>query len=466
MRGAVAAAEFAIARMNSFIWSPFMLAVLLGTGFYFSVRTGFIQVFKLKSVLRETVGKAFRSGGAKASKGGITPFQALSTALGGTLGTGNIAGVAAAITIAGPGAVFWMWFSALFGMMTKYAEIVLAIRYRRRDARGEWLGGPMIYIGEGLRMKRLAAAYAFLGVAASFGVGNLVQANAVSAAVSDAFGVPPLYTGICLAAIVGLTVVGGIKNIASVTEKVIPFMSVLYTLSALLVILCRWHALPRAAALILSGAFTPAAPIGGFAGAAVSVAVQKGISRGIFTNEAGLGSASIAHAAAETDHPARQGLWGIFEVFFDTVVMCSVTAFAILSTDVWTSGLTGVSLTIAAFDTVLRGAGKYVIAVSLAVFAFASILAWSFYGKKCAAYLFGERCNNYYLTAFVAAAALGAITAPHLVWELSDALNGLMAVPNMIGLICLSGVVIRLTKDGLRKMRFHVKVLSIVDKKT
>lgn len=430
-----------------------MLAILLGTGLYFSIRTGFIQIFKFKAIMKETIIKSLKKRHVKKDSGSITPFQALSTALAGTIGTGNIAGVATAITIAGPGAIFWMWVSAFFGMMIKYAEIVLAIKYRKKNSHGEWIGGPMIFIEEGLNMKWLACVYAFLGVVASFGVGNMTQANSIASAMRDAFNVCPLTTGIILSVLVGITVAGGIRKIASITEKVVPLMSIFYIASAMLVILFNIKNVPSVAALILTSAFKPFAPIGGLAGVTVATAIQKGVSRGIFTNEAGLGSASIAHAAADTDHPSRQGLWGIFEVFFDTIVMCSITAFAILVTEKWTGGLTGSSLTVSAFDTVLHGVGKYVVAISLAFFAFSSILAWSLYGKRCVEYMVGEKYNKYYLFVFLLAIVLGSVAELHLVWEISDALNGLMVIPNLIGLIGLSGVVISTTREGMKKMK-------------
>ncbi len=439
--------------INAFVWSPFIVAIFLGTGLYFSVRTGFMQVFKFKSIMRNTIGRTLRKQPANRAAQGVTPFQALSAALAGTLGTGNIAGVAAAITIGGPGTIFWMWVSAFLGMMTKYAEIVLAIRYRTKSKTGEWSGGPMMYIEKGLGAKWLSCIYALFGIAASFGVGNMAQANSISSAMSVAFDIPPLITGITIAVVVGMVIAGGIRQITFVTEKTVPLMSVLYIASALVVIFCHFKSVPRAAMLIFSGAFTPCAPIGGFVGSTVALAVQKGISRGVFTNEAGLGSASIAHAAADTDCAARQGMWGIFEVFFDTIVMCSITAFAILVTDVWASGASGAALTAFAFDTVMYGFGKYVIAISLAFFAFASILAWSYYGKKCVEYLAGERFSKLYILVFLLSAVLGSVLELKLVWEISDSLNGLMALPNIIALIGLSGVVIKITKEDTRRMK-------------
>ncbi len=446
----------AIAQINStinhLVWGPVMITVLLGTGFYFTVRTGFLQIFKFRSVISETIIQPLLCHVSKKDKGGISPFQALSTALAGTIGTGNIAGVATAITIAGPGAIFWMWVSAFLGMMTKYAEVTLAIKYRKRNTRGEWIGGPMIFIEKGLHMKWLASLYAVFGVAASFGVGNMAQSNSISSAMHAAFHVSPLLTGIALASLVGISVIGGVKKIAMITEKVVPAMSVFYILGALIVIIVNFSGIPHAVAIIFSGAFHPSAPIGGFAGATVATAIQKGIARGVFTNEAGLGSASIAHAAANTDHPARQGLWGVFEVFFDTIVMCSITAFAIMVSGAWTNGQSGSALTAFAFDTAMPHFGKYIVAISLIFFAFSSILAWSFYGGKCIEYLAGARYIKYYTLLFLSVIVFGAISELHLVWDISDTLNGLMAIPNLIGLLGLSEVVIRTTKEGFRQL--------------
>ncbi|OQB14984.1 MAG: Amino-acid carrier protein AlsT [Firmicutes bacterium ADurb.Bin193] len=453
MNSAVGFIEKIIALINGLVWSPFMLTVLLGTGLYFSARSGFMQIFKLKAIIKEIVSKCFKKTPGDADRGAITPFQALSTALAGTIGTGNIAGVATALTIAGPGAIFWMWVSALVGMMTKYAEIVLAIKFRRKNPKGEWIGGPMFYIGEGLKMKHLAFIYAFLGVVASFGAGNMAQSNSVSSAMEEAFGIPPLLTGMFLAVFVGITVAGGVKKIAAVAGTVVPLMSLFYMFSAVVVLLINIIKIPAAVALIMKSAFTASAPAGGFMGATVAAAIRKGTARGIFTNEAGLGSASIAHASADTDHPFRQGLWGIFEVFFDTIVMCSITAFAILVTDKWTEGLTGTALTVSAFNSVIDGLGSYTIPVSLLFFAFSSVLAWAFYGRKCLEYIGGERYARIYLFVFISAIIAGATAKLELVWELSDALNGLMLIPNIIGLIGLSGIVVRETRDGQKRIR-------------
>lgn len=438
-------------KINYIIWSPFTLLIILGAGLYFSVRTGFLQFFKIGSIIKNTVGKSLKEDPAKTTKGSISPFQALSTALAGTIGTGNIAGVATAITIAGPGAIFWMWFSAILGMMTKYAEIVLAIKYRRKNSKGEWTGGPMFFIEKGLKMRWLAFAYALLGAICSFGVGNITQANSISSAIGNAFNINPLTTGIVLSITIGICVAGGVKKIASITEKLVPFMSVFYLLSALIVILFNFKTIPEVMVLIIESAFKPIAPIGGFMGATVATSIQKGVSRGIFSNEAGLGSASIAHAAADTNHPFSQGLWGIFEVFFDTIVVCSITAIAILVTGEWTSDLTGSPLTIAAFDTVLLGAGKYIISISLTLFAFTSILAWSFYGRKCVEYAMGEKYITPYMVIFLITLVIGAIAEINVVWEVSDSLNGLMVIPNLIGLIGLRRIVVDCTRDGLRK---------------
>jgi AGCS family alanine or glycine:cation symporter len=414
---------------------------------YFTFSTRFFQIRGFKSMLRECIITPFRTRKTKPETGSVTPFQALTTALGGTIGTGNIAGVATAIAIAGPGAIFWMMIAAFMGMMTKYAEVVLSLHFRRRS-RGEWMGGPMVFIEDGLKMRWLACTYALLAILASLGSGNMVQSNSIAMAIQDAFSIPPIVTGIILCIAVGITVLGGIKKIANVSERLVPAMSLLYTAGALLVIICNYTQIPHAFKLMLSSAFTPIAPIGGFAGAGVAVAMRNGISRGIFTNEAGLGSASIAHATAQTDNPARQGLWGIFEVFFDTLVMCMITALAILVSGSWNNGLSGSSLTVSAFETVMPNSGKYLIAICLTFFAFSSIIAWSYYGRKCVEYLLGEGSIKYYLILYLIAVVLGAVAQFDLVWSITDAFNGLMAIPNLIGLFGLRKTVIRLNKKS------------------
>lgn len=430
--------------INGLVWGPYMLILLVGTGIYFTFRTNFLQVKEFGFTMKETLMKIF-SKEESAEEGDITPFQALATALAATIGTGNIAGVATAIALGGPGAVFWMWVSAFFGMMTKYAEVVLAIKYREKKE-GSWVGGPMYYIEKGLGLKWLAVIFSIFGALAAFGIGNMVQANSVAAALAG-YNIPPLVTGIVLAVAAGLVILGGLKRIASVTEKIVPFMAVFYIIGAVIILILNASGIPGAFGLIFKHAFTPASAIGGFAGAVVMDAMRRGVARGVFSNEAGLGSAPIAHAAARTDHPVRQGLWGIFEVFADTIVICTLTALTIISTGVWNSGLTGAALTTAAFNDGLPGPGGVIVAIGILFFAFSTILSWAYYGEKCAEHILGSGINKVYRIVWLPLIIVGAIGSLDLIWDIADTLNGLMAIPNLVGLLGLSGVVLSLTKE-------------------
>ncbi len=443
--------------INGLVWGPYMLVLLVGTGIYFSFRTNFLQVRRFGFTMKETLMKIFEKPEAS-EEGDITPFQALSTALAATIGTGNIAGVATAIALGGPGAIFWMWVSAFFGMMTKFAEVVLAIQYREKNEEGSWVGGPMYYIEKGLGLKWLAVIFSIFGALAAFGIGNMVQSNSVAAALDSTFNIPPWITGIALAVGAGAVILGGLKRIAAVTEKVVPFMAVFYMIGALIILILNISGIPNAFALIFANAFSPAAAAGGFAGAVVMQAMRRGVARGVFSNEAGLGSAPIAHAAARTDHPVRQGLWGIFEVFADTIVICTLTALTILSTGVWQKvagvnelgvefGFTGAALTTEAFNTGLPGPGGIIVAVGILFFAFSTILSWAYYGEKCAEHLFGSKVNKIYRLVWLPLIFVGAIGNLELIWDIADTLNGLMAIPNLVGLLGLSAVVFKLTKE-------------------
>lgn len=430
--------------INGYVWGPYMLILLVGTGIYFTFRTNFLQVKEFGFTMKETLMKIFAKD-ESAEEGDITPFQALATALAATIGTGNIAGVATAIALGGPGAIFWMWVSAFFGMMTKYAEVVLAIKYREKKE-GSWVGGPMYYIEKGLGLKWLAVIFSIFGALAAFGIGNMVQSNSVAAALAG-YNIPPLATGIVLAVAAGLVILGGLKRIASVTEKIVPFMAIFYIIGAVAILIMNITQIPTAFGLIFKHAFTPASALGGFAGAVVMDAMTRGIARGVFSNEAGLGSAPIAHAAAKTDHPVRQGLWGIFEVFADTIVICTLTALTIISTGVWTSGETGAALTTAAFNTGLPGPGGVIVAIGILFFAFSTILSWAYYGEKCAEHLLGSGINKVYRIVWLPLIVIGAVGSLDLIWDIADTLNGLMAIPNLVGLLGLSGVVFSLTKE-------------------
>ncbi|MEW8278016.1 MAG: sodium:alanine symporter family protein [Candidatus Thiodiazotropha sp.] len=434
--------------LNGIVWGPLMLVLILGTGLFLMVGLKLMPLARL--------GYGFRMlwrGREGLGEGEISPFNALMTSLSATIGTGNIAGVATAIAIGGPGAIFWMWCTALVGMATKYAEALLAVRYREVDDNGNHVGGPMYYIKNGLDAKWawLGTLFAIFGALAGFGIGNTVQANSVANALSanEGLQIAPWVTGLVMAILAALVLIGGIRRIAEVAGKLVPFMAVAYLLSGFVVLVLYAGAIPNALALIVSEAFTPTAATGGFAGAAVWLTIQFGVARGIFSNEAGLGSAPIAHAAAATDNPVRQGSVAMLGTFIDTIIVCSITGLAIVVTGAWTSGETSSALSSLAFETALPGIGSYVVSLGLAVFAFTTILGWSVYGERCVEYLFGIRSITPFRVAWILMIPLGAVAQEFLnfVWLVADTLNALMAIPNLIALLLLSPVVFALTRD-------------------
>ncbi len=456
--------------INGFVWGPVMLVLLVGTGLYLSIATGFLQFRKFGYAMKNTIGKVFHK--AEAGHGEITPFQAVTTALAATVGTGNIAGVTGAIVLGGPGAVFWMWISALVGMCTKYAEVLLAVKYRERNENGEWVGGPMYYIKNGLgkHFKWLGTVFAVLGAIAAFGIGNISQINSIADSVNqvaqafnpaavDAKSTIALVTGIVIAIFVGLVVIGGVKRIGQVTEKLVPFMAIIYIVCAVIVVIAHAGAIPAVFGMIFKGAFNPSAVVGGAAGITIRLAMTKGVGRGVFSNEAGLGSAPIAHASTSERDPVKQGLYGIFEVFMDTIVICTLTALVVLCSGVaeghWGEGaLAGATTTIAGFSTVFgQKFGATLLALGLLLFATSTILGWSLYGTRCIEYLFGHKAVKPYQLLFVIVIVLGAVADLTLVWDISDTLNGLMAIPNLIGLLLLSPVVIKVTKDYFKAIK-------------
>ncbi|RMD68987.1 MAG: alanine:cation symporter family protein, partial [Gammaproteobacteria bacterium] len=368
-----------------------------------------------------------------------------------TIGTGNIAGVATAIYLGGPGAVFWMWITALVGMATKFSEAVLAVRFREVDEYGNHVGGPMYYIknGMGKRWAWLGAVFAFCAMGAALGSGNTIQANSVAHALAEGFGIPEIASGLVMMVLVFLVLVGGIRRIAEVAHALVPFMAFFYIFGGLAVLIAYLPALPSAFAAIFQGAFTGTAAVGGFAGATVAAAIRFGVARGIFSNEAGLGSAPIAHAAAQTNQPVRQGLIAMLGTFIDTLVVCTMTALVIIVTGAWTSGQTGAALSALAFRTGLPVLGEWVVTVGLAIFAFTTLLSWSYYGERCAEYLFGVGAIPYYRFLWIAAIPVGAVANLGMLWLIADVLNGLMAIPNLIALLALSPIVFRLTRAYL-----------------
>ena len=440
--------------VNNFAWGPVMLILLVGTGIYLTLRTGCVQLRKFGYCMKHTVGTLF-SGSNKDHGENLSPFQAMTTALAGTVGTGNIAGVTGAIFTGGPGAVFWMWFSAFFGMFTKFAEIALAIKYREVDESGVHHGGPMYYIKDGLGKGWgwLAAIFAFIGGLASFGIGNIAQSNEIAGAMLDIFHIGPVWTGIILAFIVAIVILGGVKRIGTVTSYLVPFMSIFYVLAGIFMIITHIPQIPGVLWLIVKEAFSFRAVGGGVFGYAIMLAMRQGCARGVFSNEAGLGSAPIAHAASSTDEPCEQAMWGIFEVFVDTIVICSITSLAVLLSGVYTGSLADYTskgaAAAAAFNSLLPGSiGGFIIEVSLIFFALSTILGWSYYGASCWEYLTHNKTFvMVYKVIFSFVCIIGAIGSGQLVWDISDTLNGLMAIPNLIALLLLSGVIISMTKE-------------------
>ncbi len=444
--------------LNGIVWGPYMLVLLVGTGVFVSIRLKLFQVTRIGTWWKGTFGslnKRYKSGA------NITPFQAVTTALASTVGTGNIVGVATAIVAGGPGAVFWMWVSAFFGMMTKFAEIVLAVKFREVDKDGVHYGGPMYYIEKGLKCKWLAVVFAVLGALACFGIGNMTQVNSIATTIQETFGVAPLIVGIVVAAIVFLVVIGGIKRIAKVTEKLVPFMAVFYFIGGIVVIIMNAGKLGGAFGQIFDGAFSLQSVGGGMMGYVIAQAMRFGFARGVFSNEAGLGSAPIAHAASSTKEPVKQGLWGIFEVFVDTIVICTITALTILVSGAYTGsgGLDGAALTLAAFEGALGPVvgtfSGYFVTVAMICFALSTILGWAYYGERCIGYIFkGNKIADIaYKILFVGLVVVGSIGGLQLVWSIADTLNGMMAIPNLIAVIALNGVVVAATKDYLTRRK-------------
>ncbi len=464
-------------KVNGVVWGPPMLALLLFAGIYFTVRTGFFQVTHFGYVMKKTILAIFRDKKVVKTedKSNISQFQALATALAATIGTGNIVGVATAIAAGGAGAVFWMWFSAFFGMMTNYAENVLGIFYRKKNQKGEYIGGPMIYIEKGLGWKWLSVIFSIFCLVASFGIGNIAQINGISTSIQNTFHtsghafegmfvslglsaekaaevaamVPGFIIGVLIAIVVGVVILGGIKRIASVTEKLVPFMAAFYIIGSLIVIICNAKHIPAAFGEIFSQAFSFKSAGAGVMGYVIAQAIRYGVARGVFSNEAGLGSSVMVHSNSDVKEPVVQGIWGIFEVFFDTIAVCTVTALAILTTGAHRQGLEGVNITTYAFQSVLGPVGGYIITFGILLFAFSTILGWSIYGTRAVQYLFKDSplAVRIYKIIFTLVIIVGAVSSVQLVWDLSDTFNGLMALPNLIGILLLSPVVIKITKN-------------------
>ena len=442
-----------LAEFASLMWGPWLLILLLGTGCWLTFRLKGVQVRQIFYSLRLTFSKE------REGEGDISHFGALMTALAATVGTGNIAGVSIAVALGGPGAIFWMWLTGLVGMATKYSEGFLAVKYRQVNLKGEISGGPMYYLEKGLGQKWLAICFAFFGAMAAFGIGNMVQANTTAHALSRFLGVNSFFVGGVMMLLTAMVIIGGIKRIAETASYLVPIMVVIYFLGALVIILNNLEHLGAGIAMILQDAFTGTAATGGFAGASLANTIRYGVARGLFSNESGMGSAPIAAAAAKTNQPPKQALVSMAGTFIDTLVVCSLTALTLSSTGVWVSGETGVALTLQAFSSGLPGLwGNLIVTIATVTFAFSTILAWEYYGEKCFEYLFGEKHILFYRYAWIVFVFVGAQIKLEMVWNFADAMNALMAVPNLIGLILLSGTLVKGTQSfekGIREGTIH-----------
>lgn len=449
--------------VNDFIWGVPAMICILGVGLFLSIRMRFIQIRKLPLALKETIGKIFQK--SEAAKGALTPFQAVCTALSATVGTGNIAGVAGAIAIGGPGAVFWMWISALLGMCTKFSEVILAVHFRERNEHGDLVGGPMYYIKNGLgkKWKWLAITFSVFGILTVFGTGNATQVNTITAAINSAllsFNVisqesvttSNIIIGLIIMVVVAAVLLGGVKRIGRVSERLVPFMAVLYIVLALGVVILNIHRVPAVLYDIVYGAFNPSAITGGVVGS-FFVSMKKGVSRGIFSNEAGLGTGSIAHACADTSEPVKQGFFGIFEVFADTIIICTLTALTILCSGVPIAygEAAGAELTIAGFTSTYGNWVSIFTALAMCCFAFSTIIGWGLYGARCVEFIFSAKAIKPFMLLYSLVAILGATQDLGLIWSISDTFNGMMAIPNLIGVFLLSGTVVKLVKEYMKK---------------
>ncbi|WP_053217211.1 alanine/glycine:cation symporter family protein [Virgibacillus senegalensis] len=429
--------------ISGYVWGPPLLILLVGTGIYLTLRLGFLQIRSLPYALKLAFSPSKQD---KKSTGDISHYQALTTAMAATIGTGNIAGVATAVVLGGPGAVFWMWITAVFGMATKYAEAILAVKYRVTNSNGEMAGGPMYYLEKGLKAKWLGVLFALFGAVAAFGIGNMVQANSVADVLETSFSIPTWITGVILTVLVFLVIIGGIKSIGKVTSFFVPIMAAFYVLGGLAIIIMNIDLVPSALGTIFSDAFTGSALGGGLLG----TVIRYGVARGVFSNEAGLGSAPIAAAAARTDYPGRQALVSMTQVFIDTILVCSITGLTIVMAGQYTGGLDGADLTSESFGVFLGSTGTYIVAIGIIFFAFSTLVGWSYYGEKCIGYLINDKAIPIYRIVFVLAVFVGSVAALDIVWGIADIMNGLMAFPNLIGLLGLSGVVAAETKRFLK----------------
>mgnify|MGYP000867204593 FL=1 len=433
--------------VNGIVWGPYMLALLVGTGIFLTFRLGFTQVVDFKFIMKNTIGKMFGKSGSEA-EGDITSSQAGLSAIAAVVGTGNIAGVATAIAIGGPGAVFWMWFSAFFGMASKFSEIALGIKYREKMKDGTVAGGAMYYLDKGMNSKFLSYFFSVMVIITYFIMGAVVDTNSVALSVQEQWGIKPVITGVFLAIATGIVILGGIKRMGRVCEYLSPFMGGIYIVAGLAVLILNFNKIPGAFALIFTSAFKPIAATGGFAGAAFGQVVKMGIARGLFSNEAGMGSSPILHSSAKVNHPVEQSIWGVAEVFVDTIIICSITALTIVISGEWTTGVSGVALTMRAFNATLPGnIGSYIVLGSALLFGYSCLITVNFYCERAGEYLFGPKCIMPIRYLWIIGIVVGSIGGLEFVWDLADTANGLMAIPNLIGLIFLSGTVVSLKKE-------------------
>ncbi len=472
MENFLTAVETINGKVNGWVWGPVMLVFLVGTGIFLTLGLKFFQVGKIGLWMKNTFGQLFKKQDSKAKDSkSISSFQALCTALGGTVGVGNVVGVTTAIVAGGPGAVFWMWLAAFFGMMTKYAEIVLGIFYRKKTANGEWLGGAMVYLKEGFKGKKglkilgsvLGVLFAIFCILASFGIGNMSQINTIAANFDATFNIPAVVTGVVLMALMAFMALGGLKRVASFTELLVPFMSIFYIIGALIIVAFNFDELGNAFVAIFKGAFGFNAVAGGAIGTTIMLAAQKGIARGVFSNEAGLGSSALVHSTADVKEPAKQGMWGVFEVFVDTIVICSLTAFVILTSGVidLSTGLVGADyaadgasvLVTKAFANTFGAIGGYFATIAIFFFAISTVIGWFIYGSKSCEFLFGKTTTDAYKAIFISIIMVGATMDLSLAWDISDTFNGLMAIPNLIGLVVMSGTIFKITKNYLARLK-------------
>ena len=435
--------EQAVLTIYEIVWGPILLALLLGTGLFLTLGLKGMTIRKIPYAFRQLL-----KGRKGSGEGEVTPFNALMTSLSSTVGTGNIAGVATAISLGGPGALFWMWLTALVGMATKYAEAVLAVNYRETDAQGKKVGGPMYYIKNGLgnNWKFLGILFAIFGSLAGFGLANTVQSHEVSKVLAQNYSIPTHYSGIVMAVLVGMVLLGGIKRIGAVAGKLVPFMTIVYVISTAWILASHYEAIPGAIALIMDSAFNGMAATGGFAGAAMIAGLRAGVARGIFSNESGLGSAPIAHAAAETNSPVRQGTIAMLGTFIDTIIICTMTGLVLVASGAWNGDLVGANMTRSVFTSSLPF-GDTIFTLSLVLFAFTTMLGWSYYGERCAEFLFGPKVITPYRVLWVVGIYIGTQMEGGIVWKLADILNGMMAFPNLIAVLFLSPVVFKLTRE-------------------